>query len=140
MKSNRNFIRKWGNRSNAPKFNIAFRIKNCTFQLLELLEPWCDRVYSDTDWMKYIVLEQPNTKFDLRKRCQSLTETDRYDYDDVVIEIDGTRFIQQDFDYIQRMCEILNDVNETGQYELGNLQIAVNFIKTYEHDLVKVKL
>ena len=140
MKSNRNFIRKWGNRSNAPKFNIAFRIKNCTFQLLELLEPWCDRVYSDTDWMKYIVLEQPNTKFDLRKRCHSLTETDRYDYDDVVIEIDGTRFIQQDFDYIQRMCEILNDVNETGQYELGNLQIAVNFIKTYENDLVKVKL
>jgi len=154
-KAARNYIRKWGSwiRNDEfqhpiiiPKYNIAFRIENCTQQLLHLLEPWCDRIYSDADWLKYITTEQPKTIMDMRKRCHSLTTTDRYDYDDIVVEFDGSRFTQQDFDYIQRLAEILNqsdllDQFETpgDQFELGNLKITIMNIQTYETELTTCK-
>jgi hypothetical protein len=96
--------------------------------------------------MKYITLEQPNTKFDLRKRCHSLTDTDRYDYDDIIVEIDGTRFNQQDFEYLQQLGEILdasdllNEFAQPGeQFELGNLKITIMNVQTYEKDLIVCK-
>jgi len=49
--SNKNYIRKWGSRSSAPKYNIAFAIKNANMQIVEALEPWCDRLYIE-DAMK----------------------------------------------------------------------------------------
>ena len=53
-KAARNYLRKWGiwieNNSHqypiiSPKYNIGFILKNCTLQLLEVLEPWCSTVY-----------------------------------------------------------------------------------------------
>lgn len=146
----RNFIRKWGHMVKhdeymkpiiPSKYNIALRIENCNQKLLELLEPWCNRIYSDAEWMKYITLEQPNTKFDLRTRCHSLTQIDRYDYDDIVVEIDGNRFTQQDFNYIMQLPEILdasdliNEFDQPGeQFELGTLKITINIVNTYEKE------
>lgn len=128
-----------------PKYNIAFRVENCSHDLLYALEPWCDRIYSDAEWMKYVILEQPQTKYDLRKRCHSLTESDRYDYDDIIVEIDGSKFSQQDFNYVQQLAEIFNasdlmtEFNQPGeQFELGNLKITIMNIQTYEKNLIKV--
>jgi GT2 family glycosyltransferase len=146
MQSNRNYIRKWGSRGNASKYNIALRVENCTMQLLETLEPWCDRIYSDAPWMKYVTLEQPKTSYDLTKRCHSLTDADRYDYDDIVVEIDASRFTNQDFTYIQQLAEILDstdllaEFNQPGErFELGNLKITIQHIQTYEKDLIVCK-
>jgi glycosyltransferase involved in cell wall biosynthesis len=154
-RSTMEFIRKWGSTVNhtallepivLPKYNIAFRVENCTQQLLSILEPWCDRIYSDAEWMKYITLEQSKTMYNLRERCHSLTGTDRYDYDDIIVEIDGSRFTQQDFAYIQRLSEILNtsdlsnEFSQPGeQFELGNLKITIMSVQTYEKNLIKVK-
>ena len=95
--------------------------------------------------MKYITLEQPKTLYDLTKRCHSLTDEDRYDYDDIVVEIDGSRFSQQDFNYIQQLAEILNasdlleEFTQSGeQFELGNLKITIMNVQTYEKNLIKV--
>jgi glycosyltransferase involved in cell wall biosynthesis len=154
-RSTMEFIRKWGSTVNhtallepivLPKYNIAFRVENCTQQLLSILEPWCDRIYSDAEWMKYITLEQSKTMYNLRERCHSLTGTDRYDYDDIIVEIDGSRFTQQDFAYIQRLSEILNtsdlsnEFSQPGeQFELGNLKITIMSVQTYEKNIIKVK-
>lgn len=139
MQSNRNYIRKWGSRGNSPKYNIGIRIENCTAHLLELLEPFGEQIYSDAEWMKYVTLEQPNTKFDLRKRCHSLTELDRYDYNDIVVEIDGNAFTQQDFDVIQNLSAIIQDSGEIGTFTIGNLKITIVSMETYEKDLVVCK-
>jgi GT2 family glycosyltransferase len=154
-KNARNFIRKWGHfvKHTAlmqpiipSKYGIAFRVESCTQQLLQTLEPWCDRIYSDAEWMKYIILEQPNTIIDLRKRCHSLTDTDRYDYDDIIVEIDGNRLTQQDFVYIQQLAEILdasdllNEFAQPGeQFELGNLTITIMNVQPREKDLIVCK-
>ena len=155
LRSTRNFIRKWGHFCKhdslmkpiiPSKYGIAFRVENCNQMLLEVLEPWCSRIYSDAEWMKYITLEQPNTKFDLRTKCHSLTHTDRYDYDDIIVEIDGIRFTQQDFAYVQQLSEVLDAsdlLNEfaqpSEQFELGNLKITIMNVRTYEKDLIVCK-
>ncbi len=147
-KAGRNYLRKWGSWIEndeyqypiiTPKYNIAFRVENCNNDLLKLLEPFCDRIYSDAEWMKYITLEQPNTKFDLRKRCHGLTDLDRYDYDDILVELDGTRFTQQDLNYIQILPKIITETGEKGMFKLGNLIITINNLDTYQTNLIVCK-
>ena len=122
-----------------PKYNIAFRVENCSQDLLRLLEPWCDRIYSDAEWMKYITLEQPKTKYDLRKRCHSLTDIDRYDYDDIVVEIDGKRFTQQDYNLIENLSAIIQDSGEVGIFQLGNLKVSIINIQDRVNELIICK-
>ncbi len=122
-----------------PKYNIAFRVENCSQDLLRLLEPWCDRIYSDAEWMKYITLEQPKTKYDLRKRCHSLTDIDRYDYDDIVVEIDGKQFTQQDYNFIENLSAIIQDSGEVGMFQLGNLKISIMNIQDLVNELIICK-
>jgi len=147
QKSTREFIRKWGHYCQhdkymkpivPPKYNVGIRVENCNLQLLETLEPWCDRIYVDNDRMKYITMEQSKTSFDLNKRVHSLTENDKNDYDDILVEIDGNNFREYSFRHIQYLSEILaNDEQlETGTFELGDLTITVNNLQTYEKELI----
>ena len=94
--------------------------------------------------MKYITIEQTNTKFDLRKRCHSLTGTDKNDYDNILVEIDAKTFTQQDFQYIQQLPEIIaNDIlleEDMGEiFQVGNLIITINNLETFEKELIVCK-
>jgi glycosyltransferase involved in cell wall biosynthesis len=150
-KARRNYIRKWGSwikndeyqhPTIPPKYNIGYRVENCHLQLLEALEPWCDRIYVDELFKvigrshDYIEMEQKNTSFDLSKRIHTLTDNDRYDYDDILVEINGNIFTQQDFQTLQQLPEILQDSGEEGSFELGNLKITISSLETYEKGLI----
>jgi glycosyltransferase involved in cell wall biosynthesis len=146
-KAGRNYLRKWGiwiendeyqRPVITPKYNIAFRVENCSNDLLKLLEPFCDRIYSDADWMQYITLEQPNTLYDLTTRCHSLTDSDRYDYDDIIVEINGSTFSHHDFNYIQMLPKIIQQSGEPGMFALGSLKITIVTIKSYLEDLIEL--
>ena len=147
----RHYIRKWGSwikndeyqyPTIPPKYNIGYRVENCHLQLLEALEPWCDRIYVDELFKvigrshDYIEIEQENTSFDLSKRIHTLTDNDRYDYDDILVEINGNIFTQQDFQTLQQLPEILQDSGEEGSFELGNLKITISSLETYEKELI----
>jgi hypothetical protein len=69
-----------------------------------------------------------------------------YDYDDIIVEINGNKLTQQDFEYIQQLSEILdssdllNEFTQPGeQFELGNLKITIMNVQTYEKDLIVCK-
>ena len=138
--SNRNFIRKWSTRSNAPKYNIAFVVRNCNLQLLELLEPWCDRIYIENSIRsistEYINKEQPNTNFNLFKRVLTIELNDPQGENDIVVDLDVHRLTNQDFAYIHHLSEIIADSAELGTFELGNLLINIYSTETYEKNLV----
>lgn len=142
LASNRNYIRKWGTRSDAPKYNIAFRVTKCNASLLELLEPWCDRIYIDDDMQvltsHYIDKEQPNTKFELDKRVFCVGYNDPQAENDIVIEIDASRMSNLDFAYIQQLPEIIQQSGEVGTFRLGTLQITINHLETYEKNLINL--
>ena len=89
--------------------------------------------------MKYVTVEQPKTKYDLRKRCHSLTDTDRYDYDDIVVELDGKRFSQQDYNLIENLSAIIQDSGELGTFEIGNLKVTIMNIQDRVNELIICK-
>ena len=146
-KSTRNFIRKWGHfvKHDAhlkpivpPKYDIGLVIGACREDILYELEPWCSNIYVDSQIAnRYIVKEQPETDFDLRKRVKSSFDTGT---NDITIEFNGREFNQESFNIITSLSEILaNDDLEVGEFELGIFNIKVNKVKTYEKDLIKCK-
>jgi len=58
--------------------------------------------------------------------------------EDIIVEIDGNNFTQQDFQLITQLNDIIKDSGEVGSFELGNLKITINSLNTYEKDLIKV--
>jgi hypothetical protein len=83
--------------------------------------------------------EQVNTSYDLNKRVLHLHLNDPLSENDIVIEIDGKRFTQQDFDVIQNLSAIIQESGEPGTFILGNLKITIISMETYEKDLVVCK-
>jgi glycosyltransferase involved in cell wall biosynthesis len=143
----RNFIRKWGTTIKhdqymkpiiSPKYNIGIKLKNGNLQLLELLEPWCDTIYTEETFtigraQDYIEKEQENTLFDLSERA---VPYDNEMNNDILVEIDGMTFTQPDFGNIQQLADIIQDTDELGEFEIGNLKISIFNIESYERDLI----
>lgn len=147
-KSTRNFIRKWGTfhplhdeflKPRKPKvYNIGFILQNPSFDLIHALEPWCSRMVCPTlDQQiinRYIELEQPTTPFNLTEKLEyGGCETD------IIVEIDGQRFSQNDYQTIQYLSQIIEESGEVGEFQLGNLKITIKSLQTYEHELIVCK-
>lgn len=142
LHSNRNFVRKWGSRNPKVKYNTAFVVHNCNLQLLEILEPWCDRIYVDEVFTvgrawDYVEMEQTNTKFDLSKRVLTIKANDPVGENDIVVEFDATKLNQQSFSLMQQLPEIIHESGEIGEFELDIFKITINSLETYEHTLIK---
>ncbi len=140
--STKEFIRKWGSNVKhtdlmmpivPPKYNIGFIIHNCTDQLLNVLEPWCNDVYIDMSPDRYIWQEQPNTKSDLVSRIHDITM--RSD-NDILVHIDGRRFTNDDFYIVQELASIIQQTDDIGEFTIGNLTINIKLLATYENDLI----
>ena len=56
--------------------------------------------------------------------------------EDIVVEVDGNNFTQEDYTYIQQLNDIIKDNNQLGTFELGNLKITVNSLQEYQNELV----
>mgnify|MGYP003134950204 CR=1 FL=1 len=141
-RASRNFIRKWGHFVKhdeylkpqvPPKYGVGIVIKNCRNEILQAIEPWCDRIYTDSDSEQYILSEQENTKFNLRDRCFSIHAEVN---DNIQVRIDGNTLMSSDFGYIQKLSEIISDSGEIGTFNLGNLEITINNMETYENNLI----
>ena len=57
---------------------------------------------------------------------------------DIVVEINGNTFTQEDFSVIQQLNDIIKEDGEIGSFELGNLKITINSINEYQNDLIKL--
>jgi len=141
LESNRNYIRKWGSKLDVPKYNIGIQVTNCTLPVLDLLEPYCDRIYIDDEMQvitsHYMDKEQSKTKFDLTKRVMTIGYNNPYDYDDIVVEVDAKRMTQQDGIYIVMLPNIIQESGEVGAFRLGNLKITIQHLETYENTLIQ---
>ena len=153
QKATRNFIRKWGHFVKhdqflkpiiPPKYDIGFIFKNgdsnfgSDLKLLALLEPWCSTIYVDTGLLQdYIQTEQPNTIMNLHDRVKPL---DNEKNNEILVTIDENKFDNEDFRFIQNFSEILaNDKDlEIGEFELGNLNIYIGALDTFEKELIKL--
>ena len=141
----RNYLRKWGSWVKndeyqcpiiPPKYDVGFVIKNCNYQILEELEPWCSTIYTDWAWDRYVNTEQSNTSYDLNKRVYSINAEK---HNDIIVRFDGKDITNERFRLLQQLPEILeNDEElEVGSFGLSIFEIEINKIKTYTEELIK---
>lgn len=149
--STREFIRKWGSNVKhtslmkpivTPKYNIGYAVKGCNLQLLDALEPWCDRIYIDDEmgvlFASYYEYEHKRTSYDLHKRVHTLGYSNPFDYDDIVVEIDRKTFTNQDFQSLQILPEILQEQGHNGKFRLGNLTVTVLRLVETQNSLIEL--
>ncbi len=55
---------------------------------------------------------------------------------DIIVEIDGNTFDNNDFNYVQNLNAIIQDSGDIGEFELGNIKVIINKIKDYSKDLI----
>ena len=148
----REFIRKWGTPPKynelqypiiTPKYNIAYVVKHANMQIVEVLEPWCDRLYIEDSMQvitdSYREKEQPNTKFDLSKRILTSEYNDPNRENDIVVEFDARQFTNADFAFLQRLPEIIKDNGDIGEFEFDIFKIIINSMSEYQNDLIYLK-
>jgi glycosyltransferase involved in cell wall biosynthesis len=142
------FIRKWGHfvkhdelmKPIIPhKYNIGFRVINCTPQILEAMEPWCDTVYVADGQIsmveEYIRKEQPNTKFNLRGRIRSLNELSQ---NDITLTFRADQLNNNNINILYNLSDIITDSGEVGEFTLDIFNIEIRKLETYEHQLIKL--
>jgi glycosyltransferase involved in cell wall biosynthesis len=149
QRASRNYLRKWGSWVKndeyqfpiiSPKYNIAYVVKNCTGQLLNALEPWCDRIYIETQDIVdiYIDQEQENTSFDLTKRVFVESNNDPIGENDIVIEFDATQLTNENFNFLSQLPEIIKESGEIGKFELDIFTIEINHLEEHTKNLIKL--
>jgi hypothetical protein len=78
-------------------------------------------------------IKQEDTSFNLHNKIMPLENEKQ---NGILIEINGNNFNQNDLNYIQNISAIINDSGEVGTFNLGNLDITINNLQTYEKDLI----
>tara|TARA_R110000868_G_scaffold178163_5_gene417711 strand:+ start:1144 stop:2436 length:1293 start_codon:yes stop_codon:yes gene_type:complete len=146
LRSTRNFIRKWGAMVRHTellhpliphKYNIGFIVKNCNYNLLAALEIWCDKITTDLPYEElsdYILVELGETSYRLSERIVEKQKV--RELSDIIVEIDGHNFNQDDFNYIVYLSDILTDSGEIGEMVLGNLKLNIKNLTHYEDSLI----
>jgi hypothetical protein len=57
----------------------------------------------------------------------------------VIVEVNSNLFNQQDQNYVMQLSDIIYENGEVGTFELGNLQIQVKSLESFEKDLIYLK-
>jgi hypothetical protein len=141
LKSNKDFVRKWGSRNPSVKYNIAYIVHNCQLTALETLELFCDRIYVTENFnvgrmWDYVELEQENTSFDLSKRVLTIKNNDPILENDIIVEFDLLKFNPESFNILQQLPNIIKESGEVGTFELDIFTITINSIEEYQNDLI----
>ena len=144
QRSTRNFVRKWGQMVEhdeylkptiTPKYDIGFRLTNsCDFNTMRELEPWCSNLYVDDEELilEYIRMEQPDTKFDLRKKlCKPDVENG------VLVTFNPFKLNQNNIQILMALPKIIQDSGEIGESEIDIFKVFISSLKTYEKELIK---
>lgn len=58
--------------------------------------------------------------------------------EDIIVEIDGEKFNNQDYQYMQQLNDIIKNTNQTGIFNIGNLKITVNSLEEQQNKLIKL--
>jgi GT2 family glycosyltransferase len=135
LQSNRNFLRKWGNKDFKAKYDIGYIIKNCNPQLVPTLELFASTIYVDCPYQDYISVEQPNTKFDLNKRIKNINDPKT---NQILIEFDATQLNQNNFQLLQQLPQIISESGGIGIFELDIFKLDISGIDRLEKYLIEI--
>lgn len=153
-RARRNYVRKWRrwmkfDENHHPishkVFNIGFVVTGVeTTDFIHFLEPWCSNIFVD-NWEvaeKYISLEQPTTKIDLKQRVKKL-EDEENSKNDILIYFNYKDFMSNpkgNPQIIVNLSDILSDpdIENNSEFEYGIFRMKTNIINDISKTLIKV--
>ena len=140
--SNKNFIRKWGFRNSIhnKRYNIAYVVDKCNYDMIAALEPWCDRLYTDDEMgvlqAMYYENEHKNTSYDLKKRILTTNYNNPISENDIIVEFDGAKLTNNSFNILTNLSDIITESGEVGTFELDIFKITINQIESNTKSLI----
>ena len=115
------------------RYDTSFVIVNCTPQLLNILEPWCDRVYVDCEYDSYIENESKETMFDISKKVYSVNDEL---FGDVVVKFDGSKLTQEHYQqFIMNLPFVIQQNDSIGTFDWDIFEIEIYKLTT--KDMIK---
>jgi GT2 family glycosyltransferase len=130
--SNRNFLRKWGNKDFKAKYDIGFVVENCHRNLLALVELFGE-VYANNGMPEYIKDEQQHTKFNLSERIKQYNAPKT---NQILIYFNGTKFTNDHVGLLYQIPEIIATSGQIGTFELDIFKIDISGMDRLDHQLI----
>lgn len=123
-------------------YKTHFIVKNCDIELLKLLEPFCDKIFVDCQYEKYLLEEQPKTNFDLSSRVFSISQIEDYQDFDVELKMDGNLLTNKTFNEIVMNLPIIVEESgeSTGKFEVDIFELTVNLSESFKTRIPLVPL
>lgn len=118
-----------------PRYDVGFVVKNCTLDLLYLLEPWCDTLYCEDKnlIMTYLIGEQQQTKFDLTKRVKHISFEPN---NDIVVEFDARQFTNAQANILRQIPLMIADSGDLGIMEYDIFRFEIKALNRFEKSLI----
>jgi hypothetical protein len=99
------------------------------------LEPWCDTIYTDVPYDRYIQAEQKNTKFDLKNKLKRYEDQK---LNDIIVEFDGTKLTNQSFEFFNMLQLMLEDSGIVGELEFDIFKLKINKLNDHGIKLINI--
>lgn len=142
----REFLRKWGTSPKydeyqypivSPKYNIGLVVHNCNLMLLEILEPWCDRIYVDEVFeigraWDYVEIESEHTNYDLSKRIAYIGNQTPSEYEDIIVEFDAKKLTNDNLQFLFHLPDIIKESGDVGVMEWDIFRIEIKNLSPLE--------
>lgn len=122
------------------RYNTTFVISNCNEQLLEVLEPWCDTMYVDCAYEKYVNKEKQETLFNIDNKIVSFTGSEMEILGDVVITFDGTKINNNNYnEFIKKIPFIVEQCDSLGKFQYECFTIELKFLQSKDMKFPTIK-
>jgi len=105
------------------RYETSFVVHNCTPQLLEILEPWCDDIYVDCEYKSYVEKEDAVSEFDIQTKVHSIGEEMK---GKVQILFDGSKLTNEHYQqFIINIPFIVQQTDAIGSFEWDIFQLHI---------------
>ena len=120
------------------RYQTAFVIKTATLQAIQLLEPWCDVLYTDDELgvveAMYYELEHKTTMFNLKDKFKVTKYSTPVE--SVIVEFDASKLNEAYYrSFIKQLPLILDTITEPGAYQFDIFTLKVNSLE--KKDMIK---
>jgi glycosyltransferase involved in cell wall biosynthesis len=117
------------------RYNTSFIVRNCTNEILSILEPWCDNIYVDCDFGSYVSYEENISMYKISDRVHRIGESIK---GNVIISFDAQKLKNEHIhQFVKNIQLIVQDTNEIGQFNWDIFEI--NILNLQTEDMIQPK-
>jgi glycosyltransferase involved in cell wall biosynthesis len=117
------------------RYNTSFIVRNCTNEILSILEPWCDNIYVDCDFGSYVSYEENISMYKISDRVHRIGEVIK---GNVIISFDAQKLKNEHMhQFVKNIQLIVQDTNEIGQFNWDIFEI--NILNLQTEDMIQPK-